>query len=603
MKKTPETIQKLRDRQLSWGLKALAIVGFFTLSVSLSRAFAVGWKPVMTFHVFLYVIILAATLLNRHMSFRSRAAIIIAIPLMIGVVGLLSWGLAGMGLQALFAFCILSTMLFGERTGIVSATLSIAIVGVVGGLVGSGVLTFNFNPGTYLTSYTPWITTLFGMALSVGLIVMGLGSMNNEIEELVCLLQKRNNEKSEIIKSLKTEMAGRQRVEGERRQLEARLQTAKKLEVLGTLAGGVAHDLNNILAGSVTYPDLILSELPEGSPLRKRIEIIKGSGIKAAAIVRDLLTLARRGVKSTTVVNLNPVITDYIEGPEYQKLKSFHPRVDMVLELGENLPNIMGSSIHLHQTIMNLVSNAAEAMHEGGRIAISTTGSHMKRSTGLLGEMEEGDYVVLTITDTGGGIAPGEIEKIFEPFYTKKKMGRSGTGLGMAVVWGAVKDHGGNIDVESTLDKGTVFKLYFPATAKKLVKKKKSVYSGDCMGNGEMVLVVDDVKEQREIARQMLNKLGYHVYTVENGKAAVGFLERASADLLLLDMVMGPDMDGLDTYREAIKLKPEQKAIIISGYTETQRVRNAQRLGAGAYIKKPFLLNDIAVAIRAELDR
>ena len=603
MNKTLETFQTLRDRQLSWGLRVISVVGLFVLFTSLFRAFTVGWHAVMVLHIILYVIILCTALLNRHLPFLFRATIVVAVTFIIGVTGLLAWGLMGFGLQALFAFCIFSMMLFGRRVGIISAALSIIVIGIVGLLFGLGILAYDFDPKAYLTSYTAWIAAMSAMALSGGLIVLALGSLNREIENLVHTLQNRNEEMAGIIKQLVAEMSERARVEEERRKLEDRLQRAKRMEDLGTLAGGVAHDLNNILIGTVSYPDLLLANLPQDNPLREPIEIIKRSGAKAAAIVEDLLTLARRNVVSTDVINLNSIITDYFTSLEYQKLKSFHPQVEVDLKLDQELPNTLGSPIHLHKTIMNLVSNAAEAMSDGGKIVISTNHERTGPRVGVFGEIEEGDYVILTVSDMGVGISPDNIEKIFEPFYTKKVMGRSGTGLGMAVVWGTVKDHKGYIDIESAMGKGTKITLYFPVTAEKIVETQKSVPSKEYMGKGESILIIDDVKEQREIVSKMLCQLGYSVSTVASGEEAVAFLEKSSADLLFLDMYMEPGMDGLDTYRKVLELQPQQKAIITSGYAETPRVKEAQKLGAGPYIKKPFFLNDIGLAIRSELDK
>ena len=264
------------------------------------------------------------------------------------------------------------------------------------------------------------------------------------------------------------------KAEKERKHLEDQLQHAQKMEAIGTLAGGVAHDLNNILGGLVSYPELLLLQLPEDSPLRKSILTIQSSGEKAAAVVQDLLTLARRGVVVTEVVKLNNVIAQYLKSPEYEKLQSYHPTVHMETHLEKDTLNILGSSIHLSKTVMNLVSNAAEAMLEGGTLSISTENRYIDRPIGGYNNVKEGDYVVLIISDTGMGISPDDINKIFEPFYTKKKMGRSGTGLGMAVVWGTVKDHNGYIHVQSTEGKGTTFTLYFPVTRKSLEERPET---------------------------------------------------------------------------------------------------------------------------------
>jgi PAS domain S-box-containing protein len=387
----------------------------------------------------------------------------------------------------------------------------------------------------------------------------------------------------------------------EKEELQAQLQRAQKMEAIGTLAGGVAHDLNNILSGIVSYPELLLMDIKEDSPLRKPILTIQKSGEKAAAIVQDLLTLARRGVEATEVVNLNEIVSEYLLSPEHTKLELNHPDVAVEKTPDENLLNILGSPVHLSKTVMNLVSNSAEAMPQGGKIKISTENRHIDITKFGYDDIKKGDYATLTVSDTGIGISPEDIERIFEPFYTKKTMGRSGTGLGMAVVWGTVKDHQGYIDLTSTEDKGTEITLYFPITRKVFSPQVEMTSIRDLMGSGQSILVVDDIKEQRQIASEMLEKLDYTVTTVSSGEEAVEYLRNHTIDLLVLDMIMDPGIDGLETYRKILKFRPGQKSVIASGYSETTRVKETQSLGAGTYIKKPYLLKKIGRAIKTEL--
>ena len=271
--------------------------------------------------------------------------------------------------------------------------------------------------------------------------------------------------------------------------------------------------------------------------------------------------------------------------------------------MDENLLCVLGSPVHLSKTVMNLVSNSAEAMPEGGQIIITTENRHIDNIKTGYDDIDKGDYVTLTVLDSGIGISPEDIERIFEPFYTKKIMGRSGTGLGMAVVWGTVKDHQGYIDLASTEGKGTEITLYFPATRQAFAPQVEIASIQDIMGNGESILVVDDIKEQRQIASEMLEKLGYRVTTVSGGEEAVEYLRNHTIDLLVLDMILEPGIDGLETYRRILNFRPGQKSIIASGYSETVRVKEAHSLGAGSYIKKPYLLQKIGRAIKAELDR
>lgn len=207
------------------------------------------------------------------------------------------------------------------------------------------------------------------------------------------------------------------------------------------------------------------------------------------------------------------------------------------------------------------------------------------------------------MSDTGGGISETDLKRIFEPFYTKKVMGRSGTGLGLAVVWGTVKDHDGYINVQSEEGKGSTFTLYFPATREETTAEFEPVPLSQFMGKGESILIVDDVEEQRDLATEMLTKLNYGISSVASGEEAVVYLQSHPCDLMVLDMIMDPGMDGLDTYKMVLEIFPKQKAIIVSGFSESDRVHAAQAFGAGTYVRKPYCIEKLGLAVRNELDR
>jgi signal transduction histidine kinase len=399
------------------------------------------------------------------------------------------------------------------------------------------------------------------------------------------------------------ELTERQRAEKEKRALQEKLARSEKLEAVGMLAGGVAHDLNNILSGIVTYPDLLLYDLSEESHLRKPLETIRDSGVKAAAVVQDLLTLARRGVINFEVINLNDIIKTYLLSPEHQKFLLEYTNLEVETALDSNLLNIMGSPFHLKKVIINLVSNAAEAMPGGGVINISTTNRYVDRLQKGYEDIREGNYVVFRIMDRGIGISPEDLEKIFEPFYTKKVMGRSGTGLGMAVVWGTVHDHQGCIDIKSTPEKGITLELYFKVSTEEIAMEKSDIPIETYKGNGESILIVDDVVEQRLIGSKILERLGYKVMTAAGGEEAVEYLKEHPVDLVILDMIMDPGIDGLETYKRMVQIRQGIKVIISSGFSETNRVREAQKLGAGRYIKKPYTTETIGLAVCEELGK
>jgi signal transduction histidine kinase/ActR/RegA family two-component response regulator len=603
MHKASARIQAMREQQLTRALRAVAVIGFFALLCSISRSFTVGWRNVMYLHIALYLVVLALAVWNRYFSYTCRAATIVIIPYLVGIGGLLTWGLAASGLISLFCFCILATITYGCRAGILACTLAIATVGGIGICAISGVLHFNFNAQEYLNSATTWITAMVSIALSAGVIVVVWGTLNIQVEDLVHTLAKQNEELKEKNLQLEREIHERIQAEENRKVLESKLQLARKMESIGKLAGGVAHDLNNTLGSVVGYPDLLLEELPSQSHLRETVETIKKSGIKAAAIVNDMLSLARTGMVATDVIDFNSVISEYYESPELRQLKAFHPNVAVDLQLTHESLNVRGSFFHLSKIIMNLVSNAAEAISDGGRILITTDKKFINGCISGQEEISEGEYAVLRVVDTGTGIPEGDLEKIFEPFYTKKIMGRSGTGLGMAVVWGSVKDHCGHITVESTEGTGTRITVYLPLTSEAPAARKLPFPLTTFQGNGESILVVDDLAEQREIASRILTRMGYSVKTAASGEEAIAYLRQTPVDLLIIDMLMEPGMDGLEAFKRIIEIRPKQKTLIATGFAETSKIDEASRLGVGGYLKKPYLLTQIGQAVRAELDK
>lgn len=405
------------------------------------------------------------------------------------------------------------------------------------------------------------------------------------------------------INGILTDITDQVKAQEEKEALMSRLARAEKMEAIGTLAGAVAHDLNNVLSGLVTYPELMMLKLPLNSDLRNMAQTIMNSGVKAAAIVEDLLTLARRGVVTTELVDLNHIVREYLGSPACQSLKARHPRVQVIVDLAEGLDTISGSPVHLGKTLMNLMSNAFEAMPvNGGQIFIKTeNGLLVQPAEHGSPPLPQGPSVILKVRDTGQGIAREDQNRIFEPFFTRKVMGRSGTGLGMAVVWGAVQDHGGHIELQSEPGVGTEFSLYFPAIKGKVAPAKEPVGLAMYNGSGETILLVDDEPNQRKIGSDILRRMGYAVSDVSSGEGAVEFLKRRPVDLVVLDMVLHGGMDGLDTYREIVKIRPEQRVIIASGYSKSERIQIALRSGVLASLKKPYLIGELGAAVRGAL--
>lgn len=420
-------------------------------------------------------------------------------------------------------------------------------------------------------------------------------------EKLEDIIAKRTAELTQSNRELKQEIKDRLQAETERREIEIRLQRAEKMEALGTLAGGVAHDLNNILSGIVSYPELLLLDIPQDSPLHDPLRMIQQSGERAAVVVQDLLTLARRGVAANEVLDLAKVVSDYLDSPEYRKLLETHAGVEVKTDFNTNGLAIKGSRVHITKTLMNLVSNAAEAIPETGTIRITINQHHTDMLEAGDRAVPPGDLLMLSVSDTGSGIRPEDLEHVFEPFYTTKVMGKSGSGLGMAVVWGTVEDHNGHIDIQSKEGLGTKVTICFPAD--RYAKSPVLQEIPERMGmKNKTILVVDDLDDQRTITVKMLKKLGFEAMAAAGGEAALDILAERRFDLLILDMLMEPGIDGLETFRRCLKFNPNQRAVIASGYSETEQIKDIQKLGNCRYLKKPFLLNELKQIVFEALD-
>ncbi len=386
-------------------------------------------------------------------------------------------------------------------------------------------------------------------------------------------------------------------------EMEAKLHRSMKMEAIGLMASGVAHDLNNILSGIVSYPELLLMNLPPESELRTPLESIRKSGLRAAEVVSDMLTVTRGVAASREAVNFNTLIREQLESPEWKQLKAVHGLLVCTLNLDPDLLNVSCSPIHIRKSLSNLLFNAVEAMDGEGTVTIITANRYIEQPVADNNYLKRGEYVLLSVSDTGPGISSEDMEHVFEPFYSKKVMGKSGTGLGLTIVWNTVQDHGGDITVESDT-RGTSFNLFFPATRENIDLQKEEESREDLLGNGESILVVDDEEQQRGIAEQLLTSLGYSVRVASSGEEAVALIAEESArsfDLVLLDMIMDPGMNGRRCYEQMLELRPGLKAIIASGFSESEEVKKTLSLGAASFIRKPYTMVQLGRELRLAL--
>lgn len=384
------------------------------------------------------------------------------------------------------------------------------------------------------------------------------------------------------------------------RSMAEELHQAKKMEAIGLLAGGVAHDLNNMLMGIVALPDLLLEEDNLTPRQRERLVDIRNAGRRIADVVADMQALSRNSAASRELVDLNRIIEEYLDSPEYRELCRHHG-VALSTELEFCLPAVIGTGSHLRKVVMNLIINAMEACDRQGQITVSTSTQSLTAPHKGYETVPPGKYVRLRISDTGSGIDPEIMGQVFDPFFSKKGLGRNGTGLGLAVCWSIIHDHRGYIDLYAN-QPGSVFDIYLPASVLETpLLTEQDAPLPRAQGSGASIMVIDDESGPRSVICDMLRSLGYQVLEADSGKDALEILSRRKVDLLLLDMVMPSGLSGLETYRRVIALHPGQKTLIVSGQAESNDVREAQRLGAGLFLKKPLNLQQLATAIYSEL--
>ena len=394
------------------------------------------------------------------------------------------------------------------------------------------------------------------------------------------------------------DISDRKKAEADRESLREQLLQAQKMEAVGTLAGGVAHDFNNILQVAVGYSELILGE--EGLPQKLRADLSKihESAKRGADLVKRLLTFGRKTQIEPQPLNLNRRIVEMRKMLE----RTIPKMVDIQLSLGENLFNIYADPTQVDQILMNLAVNARDAMPEGGNLIVETANVMLDDDyvrTHL--EAKPGHHVLLMVTDTGSGMENETLKHIFEPFYTTKAVGE-GTGLGLAMVHGIVKQHGGHIECYSELGRGTTFKIYLPALDVEEVREQTSIVPLP-LGGSEIILVTDDEELIRDLGARILTKAGYRVITASDGGEALQMYQERKSEiaLVILDLIM-PKMGGKECLEGLLKLDPAVKVVIASGYSATGHAKDAIAAGAKGFVNKPYNIRQMLEVVRKILD-
>ena len=387
----------------------------------------------------------------------------------------------------------------------------------------------------------------------------------------------------------------------EKKRLEAQLRHAHKMEAVGTLAGGIAHDFNNILQAISGYTQILLMGKEPGHPDCNSLEAIKKSAQRASDLTKQLLIFGKKVEIKLSPMNLNQEVREVSKMLE----RTIPKMIDLGLHLAKDLNVINADPGQLEQIVMNLGINARDAMPDGGRLLFETENVTLDEeySRVHLGA-SPGEYVLLSVSDTGHGMDKETLGHIFEPFYTTKKMGK-GTGLGLAMVYGIVKSHGGYILCYSEPGQGTTFKMYFPIVNTEVEERREEKKEAEEIPGGtETILLADDEEAILDIGKDILKRFGYKTITAQSGEKAVEIFEKEKdhIDLAILDIGM-PGIGGHKCLKELLKIDPKVKVVISSGYSASGEMKETLESGAAGFIGKPYLLADMLKQVREVLDR
>jgi DNA-binding response OmpR family regulator len=402
--------------------------------------------------------------------------------------------------------------------------------------------------------------------------------------------------------SLTTE---RKRSESRKKELNDQLIRAERMSSLGLLAEGAASDLTSVLKPLAELPDHLRRLLPDSKDARATLVQIEEMARKTSAALRDLQSIGRVKPSEKTSVRLRELVEQFTRTEEFARLRDACPGTRLKFHADANIPVFQGAERQIQDALFTLVANAFETSPSRGEVRLTVTCERVEHAVGRYGSSAAGEYVIVRVEDRGPGLQAEDLERIFEPFYIQKKLRRRlVSGLGMTLVHRAVEDHGGFIDITVTPGGGNVFHVYLPTArhGRDTLSQTHADFSG-----AETILVVDDYREERDKAAQILAGAGYNVLTAAHGREAMRVIERARregapVDLVVLDLILGDDLDGVATYRKILEIAPEQKAVIVSGFADLARIVEGRKLGIRHVVRKPYALETLGRAVRAELD-
>jgi signal transduction histidine kinase/ActR/RegA family two-component response regulator len=585
MGRTPEELGSTRQRLLRWMLYGLALVGLpawilhTTAMVQLQM-----WGNLLAVSLGYWLTVVCA-LLPRSVPFGVRAAILEILLFGLAVDSLVRFGLAGGGPSLLLTVAVLATVFFGLRSGLFFGMLCIGSMALVGAGFVTGVLELDPDIPATMSSIQAWSAVTSTVATACLALVLAPGLLQRD-------LLRAMREREQAAKDLVDEALTRAQLQSEKQALSEQLHQAQKMEAVGQLAGGVAHDFNNVLTAIRGNMELALRDLDPLGRAAHRVEASLHSVDRAAELSGRLLAFSRRKVMATSPTSVNSCLRGI--APMLQRLIGEETRLEVRLNAAQDV--VMADASQLELVLMNLALNARDAMPSGGLLLLATSNTPHGPAT------RARPMLVLEVSDTGHGMDAATQERIFEPFFTTKAVGQ-GTGLGLTMVFNIVQQHGGEIRVSSTPGQGTRFAIQLACVAERPSTEQTARRARPPPRGSELVLLVEDDPMVLETTEAMLEELGYQVDSATNPDEALAYVHGADRppDLLLTDVVL-PGMNGRELAEQLLAFYPELRVVFTSGYTEDDVLRRGVASEKVHFLPKPFSPTRLAQILREALD-
>ncbi|MCG8566820.1 MAG: response regulator [Desulfobacterales bacterium] len=578
-------------------LVGLVVMCFFSYGANLYKAYVIGSWEMMAIYLSLLTWVLVVAFARR-MPFPIRCWMGLLWFFIVGCYSFFTTGVLGGAWIYLICFSVFGVIFWGAWAGVITLGLTFVVViavwalklqyGIQGLFDGSIGFLLTMEPiFTFLGLALPYLFLVSFITFTLAHIIGALEGNNEENQKNLIQARRALDVKDEKIQTL-----------------ERKLRSRDSIRDLGMMAGLSAHDLNNLLTGMATYPDVLLMEPGLSDATRSGLEMIKSSGKSASALVTDLLNVSRGARADHGPVNLNTVVERYLHTGDAADGLARFPGVEIETDLEPDLANVKGSYLHLEQVVIKLLAfelESASAFGDQGRVMLSTSNVQIEDKDDLaVSGLKAGTYVCLSLWDNGSGLSSAEQARMYEPFFVTKRMGRRGTGLDLALVRATVRDHQGRIRTQSN-DGGTCFKIYFPCLEDVEAHDHLPESMAELQGRGQRILVLDDRADQRKIASTILKNLGYEVASVGDGMDGVNYLKRYPVDLVVIDAVLESGLGGRETFQRMKDVCPGLRAVMACQDPETPDVDEILGLGAGQVVIKPYTVFDLGAAVRAEL--